>query len=154
MTDRTDSQIEDLIARLEKATSANFALDCEIYESFMLPDKWFGSKVENWFGHGSGIYSCNTADGYGHIDCLRAHAFTSSIDAALTLVPEGWFWRAGVTSIYKAWAHVHKTHPDHGEPGKNEFGWKRELWEPDTNPAIALCIAALKARARAEEEKG
>lgn len=73
--------------------------------------------------------------------------FCGSIDAALTLVPKNWFWRCGRTSIYQAWALINEMHPDHCDTGWNEFAWKREAWEPDSTPAIALCIVALQARA-------
>ena len=75
--------------------------------------------------------------------------YTTSLDAAITLVPKGWFWRVGRTSIYAGWALVHKTHPDHGEPGRNEFGWSKAT---GTTPVLALCIAVLKARSAAEKE--
>jgi hypothetical protein len=69
---------------------------------------------------------------------------------AVGMVPEGWFWRAGRTSIYSGWASVHKTHPDHGIEGKNEFFTKREHWQPEWTPALALLAAALRAMAAGE----
>lgn len=79
--------------------------------------------------------------------------FGGSIDAALTLMPENWFWQCGATSAFRAWARVYETHPDHGEPGRNEFGWKREWWQPETTPAIALSITALQAQAALQWRK-
>lgn len=72
---------------------------------------------------------------------LRAFAgcphFTTSLDAALTLVPEGWYWSVTHTSLsdYR---------------GPMAFCWKRDVANIMVHaaiPALALCIAALKARA-------
>ncbi len=62
-------------------------------------------------------------------------AYTSSIDDALTLVPEGRMWMAGRAPA-RYWAQVS------GPRRSDEF-----LGENKIEPAIALCIAALKARA-------
>lgn len=129
--------MNDLIARLEEATGPSYALDCEITES-RLPDEWFGSKVESWFGYGSGVYGCNTADGIRHLECLRAGKYTCSIDAALTLVPEG-FQAYVDTGIGPGDAHacVWTDYPHRIQGGARE----------QATPAIALCISALKVRA-------
>lgn len=79
--------------------------------------------------------------------------FCGSIDAALKLVPEGWYWRVGRTAAFQAWAAVYETHPDHGEPGRNEFFWHREYWQPESTPPIALCIVALQARAAMQKRR-
>jgi hypothetical protein len=72
--------------------------------------------------------------------------YTTSLDAAVKLVPEGKWWTGGAG----------KTRPDErlygaaiyepvvGEPQRIADG------EHDTSAAIALCIAALKARAASE----
>lgn len=63
---------------------------------------------------------------------------TSSIDAALTLVPEGWIWHL--------WA------VDDGLPSAELTKGERKVWGLLANagvphhPAIALCIASLKSR--------
>ena len=73
--------------------------------------------------------------------------YTASIDAALTLVPDGWYWRCGKTTSFQAWAVVNRTHPDHCEPNKDEFFANRDHWKPIWTPVLALCAAALRARA-------
>jgi len=122
-----------LIVQLEKASGPSFALDCAITEA-LLPDEWFGSKVESWFGHGRGVYGCNTADGIRHLDCLRAGKYTTSIDAALALVPDGLDF-------------VIRSLRGHAEArvggAKDEYLIKGG---EHITPAMALCIAALKAR--------
>ena len=60
----------------------------------------------------------------------KVHPYTTSIDAAVGLVPEGMAWTAGC------------------EPDFTPFA---RLWEHDlvwaSTPALALCAAALRARA-------
>ncbi len=76
--------------------------------------------------------------------------YTASLDAALTLVPQGWYWRCGRTTSYQAWAVVNRTHPDHCEPNQDEFFAHREHWKTEKwTPVLALCAAALHARAAA-----
>jgi hypothetical protein len=58
--------------------------------------------------------------------------YTASIDVALTLVPEGWAWGLWVNETGPGGAHCDK--------GEERFVAKH------LHPAIALCIAALKAR--------
>ncbi len=63
--------------------------------------------------------------------------YTSSVDAALTLVPEGWFFGLGnngnAKGDWKPWAWVAQPHID---------AWRVSA----ATPALALCAAALKAR--------
>lgn len=56
--------------------------------------------------------------------------YTASIDAALTLVPEGWKW--AVTSRNSACCHEQHVAPLN--------------WAYAPTPALALCIAALRAQ--------
>lgn len=155
------TKIEELISRLEKAPGANFALDCAIFETTGLPDEWFGSRVEAWFGHGSGVYGCNTADGKRHLDCLRAPNYTSSIDAALTLIKDGWFY--SIVKEHQDFLPADETKLFSAEVrAPVVWGQDPETKMPDPfietytgeahNPAIALCIAALKSRAAMGEK--
>lgn len=67
--------------------------------------------------------------------------YTTSLDAALSLVPEGANWLIGTGGVsddpdpYRADVHYDK-----------EVGWGNGL---ANTPALALCIAALKARSAA-----
>lgn len=70
--------------------------------------------------------------------------YTRSLNAAVTLVPEGWFWRVGYTPIFNGWAHVSRTHADHCDR-KDEHSSTVAR-----NPTLALCAAALRARAALE----
>lgn len=69
---------------------------------------------------------------------LHQHArrYTESLDAAVTLVPEGWRWF--VDSV--GFAHVYKD----SIVGASDI-------KAGAKPALALCAAALRARAAAHE---
>ena len=61
--------------------------------------------------------------------------YTASIDAALSLVPDGWHWAVSWGGVH-LWRHFE----DYPIPGTG-------IIVQHKTPAIALCIAALKARA-------
>lgn len=111
----------ELIAALEKATGPSEELD---------------EAIATWcYEHGA-IAGVN----YDPVLWLmRNEGFTHSIDAALTLVPEGLRWRvSGVPTAGKAFASC-KT--------GSILDPATEEWEAAApTPAIALCIAALKAQ--------
>lgn len=67
--------------------------------------------------------------------------FTASIDAALTLVPGGFRWKLGYSRHVPCVADL----IDYGHRSLGCLG--HFDGECDSNHAIALCIAALKARA-------
>ncbi|WP_394659943.1 hypothetical protein [uncultured Novosphingobium sp.] len=74
-----------------------------------------------------------------------APKFTASLDAAMTLVPEGWGWTVGDKSPDPslAWCEI-----DH-LPWHEGYGWavERKLIVQAATPALALICAALRARA-------
>lgn len=113
MTDT--AQLERIVERLQRAAGPDRDIDAAICKACNIP---WSSDEEGNFG------------GYGIMP--RRVKFTSSIDAARTLVPEGWYVRK-----------------------LNQFsdGWYCTVVRGEENysgdqkpPAIALCIAALKAR--------
>lgn len=107
--------MKSLIERLEKASGPDRELDVEIAMAIDLP----------W----------NKAQRTGDGKSLVAPFFTSSLDAAMTLVPEGYDW-----SLFY----------DNGEaisgcmPASEDGCCFSDNHAP--TPALALCIAALKAR--------
>jgi len=119
---------ETIIARLEKATAPDRQLDaaiavaCKSTTGFVehLRDEWVSKASPN-----SGV--------------VPAPKYTSSIDAALTLVPEGMFWHVACG----------KSRPDEPLGGAQIItpGPLDAIGEGEAaTPVIALCIAALKAR--------
>jgi hypothetical protein len=127
---------EELIAALEKATGPDRALDGETYVAIGLP-----APTEILYktldGAGIGLR-------YGGVS-----KYTASIDAALTLVPERW----QIDSMGK-WSHdaLRDAGPwfailmPKGDLSTTERTKQHTRCDHAPTPALALCIAALKAR--------
>ena len=117
--------MRELIARLEAATGPDRELDAAIAVQVGINPDY----------QGDGRYGCPK--------------FSASLDAALTLVPEGWEWSisgSGTAAICSCWnddyAEVFPS-TDRKQPRHTPM----ERWHPKTaTPALALCIAALKAK--------
>ena len=109
--------MRDLIERLEAATGPDRDLDIAIWRAGLRPDAPATFVPLPWL-----------------------HNYTSSIDDALTLVPEGWKWSLfSADDRAKACAYI--------VPAMGRLPWPE--WVEDIHaatPALALCIAALKAR--------
>jgi hypothetical protein len=114
---------EELIAALEAAEGPDTGLDHRIQE-----------QIEGWRNIGGGWreWSDGKREKYNYI--LGSPPYTSSLDAALSLVPEDMFWSVDNSSS----AFICVIDADHQ---------RRSVRVGDgATPAIALCIASLKAR--------
>lgn len=114
----------DLAARCESATGPDREIDRDILHCL-----WNGPARELWM----------------HCAGKSPPFFTTSIDAALMLVPEGWAWMAGCAAGETFFATLSPT---------DESGIEADMI--DTNaatPALALCAAALRARAQIEGQE-
>lgn len=111
--------MEDLIARLEAATGPDRELDCliDVAVGHPIHNPHGPAEVANWPQRASG---------------LTVPAYTASIDAAMTLVPDG----SGVMLFWFG---------DDERTGEAQVANKRAK---AAAPALALCIAALKVRAQ------
>ena len=133
--------IDELIERLEKAAGSDRELDLDILNATLngdAPDwKWHDRWRETVTQE---IYEPGAS---GNPVC-SLDAFTSSIDAAMALVPEGFDY--GLT-------HRKATNPT---MKANAQCWTKApastVWGDAVTPAIALCIAALRARQTGETE--
>lgn len=84
--------------------------------------------------------------GESYVDCLGiAPPYTESLDGARMLVPWGWYWRVGETTLYSGWAAVQAHHPDHCTPNQDEFFANKQHWKGDWTPELALVTACLEA---------
>lgn len=115
--------LNDLADRVERLEGSDYAIELEIatwcYENGSIAGVNYDPRM--WLERNGG-------------------GFTYSIDAAMTLVPEGCAWSLysdGPT--YKASAEIGK-HPSGGELMQGDW-----IGEGET-PALALCCAALRAR--------
>lgn len=113
------SDLDTLIRDLEEATEGSRELDTAV-TNWMWREKW-GKKLPK---------------------DLSIEPYTTSLDAALTLVPEGWKWEianhAGDDDGPRAalWWGIPAEHNDE----------IKQIGAHGNTPALALCIAALKAR--------
>lgn len=131
------TDLSALIERLEKVTGPDEALDADILK-IANPSQWkycddlrqqklAEAKRNNLPDREEACWR------YAFGGMCR---YTGSIDAALTLVPEIAEWQAGSVKLLGTyWAVVITTNKEHKVKGA-------------INPAIALCIAALRARAK------
>lgn len=133
--------IAEIIGRLEKASEPSWELDIEIGE-LVFPDQYktlCEDFEKTWKrAQENGLHDRRLA-------CWRSTfqgvwRFTYSIDAALTLVPDGYGWRCDGPKTF--WTivglHTEKGNFTRAKPNGISFG--------APNAAIALCIAALRAR--------
>ena len=116
--------MDDLIKMLEAAEGSNRELDERIMDAVYGPREVHlnlgGQQTTAWKIR-PGVWMGIAPEG------------TRSLDAALTLIPEGFEWM-----IRGGWAKLWRPSPDFEA---------RIDWEGSgATPAIALCIAALKAR--------
>ena len=107
---------EELIAALEAATGPSRELD-EAIDQLAFENQW---RTERFM----------TPD--------RTPAYTSSLDDALTLVPEGWCPLIGQNVHHRHWSCLVQRVTDSGDIDSRHNN--------APTPAIALCIAAIKAR--------
>lgn len=149
--------MKDLIARVEGLTGPSREVDAAIHGSVHWPRlKW---EVMNIARHGDEFGKWmvlrHTVENYGVL--IIPPDYTSSIEAALTLVPEGWYGRVeprfyseydkfekrivlwNAYCIYPRWEDATPVNDDYFDVHGNS--------ESHAHPAIALCIAALRARA-------
>jgi hypothetical protein len=126
----------DLIERLEKATGPDNELDrdiCLVYGPYR-NDIWEKQPVHPRI--------LQTID-FKVNDWVSTPRYTASIDAALTLVPEGWAWFVQqIDDFTNGDARIWLPHT-------RTRGLKQEdfVVRNAASPATALCIAALKAQA-------
>jgi hypothetical protein len=152
MTETVSHALEILALQCERATSPSRLLDFKIHIAAVEDAVWPvverngrvsnpNSRMSDYLAIYADVIDADDQD----FDFPR---YTGSIDAALLLVPDEWFWQVGRTSSFCGWARVYETHPDHGEPDKNEFGSRCEYWRPLQIPPVN-CLVACALRARA-----
>ncbi len=133
------TDLQSLISRLEKAEKPTFVLDIEIHALQL------GGYVKSHDSSGV-LFVIN---GMQHAVSARAiPAYTASLDAAVGLVTEGWRWSIQqiedmTTTQTGDWYYGHMEHC------ADLYAHGRQSGKSKT-PAIALCIAALKAQASEE----
>lgn len=139
--------MSDLLPRLRAATGPDRTLDAEIACVVRAMPRNAPEWLKRWSGpfapisyKGSnpGQIAAMHSDGKAGVNWTSPE-FTASVDAALTLVPDGAYWTVAAG----------KTRPDEPlygcviqTPGGQIIG----LAETDISAALAICIAAMEAR--------
>ena len=121
------SDLDALLTRLRAAAGADRWLDVEIARAV-------GADL----GHAAGMHDALLAQPFSPV-----RRYTSSVDAALTLVPEGKAWTVGQNVHHWYWSASVNALDEDGAP--KSIGWGG----PSNSPALALCAAALQARMEA-----
>lgn len=130
----------DLIKRLEEATEGSRELD--VWISFAIGDYVAHDQndIEKCAREWCELNEYDPGEGYGvpYVSCaadtVGIPRYTTSLDAAMTLVPEGW-WFLDLTQDDGGW-----------QAGVIKPGYETGTDGPMATGPIALCIAALKAK--------
>lgn len=132
--------LKDIIADLEKAEGPSRELDEAIMGYLGLIPTLGG--YYGWERSSPGYFSRPTNGECSQFENAAAALYTSSVDAALTLVPEkSWVDLSGP----RQYLHIPTPSPNFWKAVVDtwrdvaQFGW-------GATPALALCIAALRAR--------
>lgn len=121
-----------LADRAETAAGPNYALECAIWDCIYPGERL--ARFEKLTAQGQPYHGrLGPADIDGYIQPLRA--FTASLDAALTLVPEDTFWSITMQGERRGGFSVCC---QSSGPLK---------WHVGATPALAMTVAALRARA-------
>lgn len=143
MTEVMAAEIEKLIERLEKATGPDRELDAAIEAALCCPcySESLPALSNGWtwdFEAESDYVTVYMVLGNKTSKKLKRYSapkYSESVDAALTLVPEGKFVNA-LNQHQNVWR---------AEVGNAIRSYKGRSAIPANSPAIALCIAALRA---------
>ncbi|NOV17870.1 hypothetical protein E5S70_17605 [Ensifer adhaerens] len=153
--------IDELIERLENAEGPNRWLDAKIDAAFRIGTKkmrgqgyeWAWKNFPTWAHHKQQRGMCGVQHANGDLGLVwDSMEFTSSIDAALLLLQTafpGWgglFSFGSGENIHRAdiWSERRGTQSSEDEEGNPLVG--EDADGEHASPAIALCIAILKAK--------
>jgi len=132
--------LDELIARLEAASEGSRELDALIHAAVVNPPVMVDGG--SWKGDVPAAYEpmsmvIGRLPGKDLAELTGCPRYTTSLDAAMGLVPEGWYWRGGNGDGFPARPHVwmqvfRGNYNEHDGRG--------------ATVALALCIASLRAR--------
>jgi hypothetical protein len=140
------TELLELADRVERAAGPDRELDAEIALVCGIVRERDG---DSFYGHRD--YSVMVLErGYYDFDgsAPELPAYTASIDAAMTLVPEGLFEKVATgTGTKRAFAQLIWLRRRRGKWGGGQLFRPASIYTNASTPALALCAAALKARA-------
>ncbi len=133
----TGAEMEALIQRVEAAQGPDRELDAAI---------WCGLRGYISYGQSGGIWGYEMPGlGISSVDVAAIPAYTASLDAAVSLVPEGHWWNVGRTCADNSPMRHFGTRSGHCFTA-GCAPWGRDQHTTAATPALALCAAALRAR--------
>lgn len=129
------TDLNALIERLSNATGPDRELDAEIFRAIgmPLPEQFMTAKIALEWNETEKCFTFDLAETRVRYE---QPPFTSSIDAAMTLVPEGYAASVEWSPRYPGSAWLYPPN------NVNDISFEAEA----TSPALALCAASLKAR--------
>jgi hypothetical protein len=135
-TATTRDALLDLASRCEAASGPDRELDGEVFRAIdmPLPGDFSGRDISLQWSDAEHCFLAPVGDMRVRYEQPR---YTASVDSALGLVPEGWAWSIG-TDCKVAWARAFPAPNDQYRGTGNREG---------ASPALAICAAALRARA-------
>jgi hypothetical protein len=138
-----------LAERCEQATGPDRELDALVYIATSFPTWRLQTDCEPF----PDAVEVGRIQGGDSFSWRESPAFTASLDAAMTLVPEGAIWEVGHKFHYprppQSPDRANYAFVNVGKPGAvKSFGGKSVA-----SPAVALCAAALRARASQEQQQ-
>ena len=134
---------DELIARLDVATGPDQILDrdIELYRGHCIkhPDTKMADRY---------VLSIYTHPDYGAGQGYLPAQFTGSIDAAMTLVPEGWYIELKGP---RAYLHLPVNSPNYWSAHMSSFNYENMATGWGATPSLAICIAALRAQEKDDD---
>lgn len=131
--------LRDLIARVRAAEGPDRRLDAEI-ECFLRFPHLRPAEPDDHKEFQRGVRPSR-----GDIWCptgfLMSSSLTGNFADAKAELPEGWYWRAGVTTCFSGWAFINRVDGSNALPG-DEFCAKKS-WPGKWSAELALICAIL-----------
>lgn len=136
--------LEALARRCVNAAGPDYALECAIWDVIYSGERQ--GRFERLTAKGQPYHGrLGPADMDGYVKPLRA--FTASLDAAMSLVPEELFEKVATgTGTKRAFAQLIWLRRRRGKWGGGQLFRPASIYVNASTPALALCAAALKAR--------
>ena len=127
-----------LVERIEAATGLDRELDAAIAAALRIGTEHdWARNYPKWEGRSDGRVHLEK-----HGPSFAAPTYTASIDAAMTLVPEGWSVDLSLPGPFDGMPYAKLMSLE-----RNPYGLGESIKGKAPTPALAICAAALRARA-------
>ncbi len=143
----------DLIARLEAAPEGSRILDARIAVTACIDMPTPMGDASPYLKMPHKLDECEPGTYWlvqrSGMSLLTAPHYTTSLDAALTLVPEGWRGKL----LIGDWSDGQRPEQDRAALWNNDDGARESVFGVGSSaatPALALCIASLRAREKSD----